>query len=190
MTQGVEMLPVEQADRVFATTWMVGGLDDLILNGDWDDHPSVQAVARHRLNTHPAATGSVRCPVLACLASLRAAISLLEKGGKKAAPSDKMFAQMLVDYNRAADNLAAALAAAPTPDAAAGEAGEVERLREAFDGLEVTEDGYSLRTPYDGDADGDGRHIVVGGEIVVTFADSDEGDRVRMAVVDALGLVQ
>lgn len=32
------------------------------------------------------------------LASLLAAISLLEKGGKKAAPSDKMFEQMLTDY--------------------------------------------------------------------------------------------
>jgi hypothetical protein len=31
-------------------------------------------------------------------ASLVAAISLLEAGGKSAAPSDKMFAQMLVDY--------------------------------------------------------------------------------------------
>ena len=33
------------------------------------------------------------------MASLAAAISLLERGGKKAAASDKMFAQMLVDYN-------------------------------------------------------------------------------------------
>ena len=32
-------------------------------------------------------------------ASLSAAISLLERGGKKAAASDKMFTQMLVDYN-------------------------------------------------------------------------------------------
>ncbi len=39
-------------------------------------------------------------------ASLAAAISLLERGGKaakKAAPSDKMFDQMLIDYNRALD---------------------------------------------------------------------------------------
>jgi hypothetical protein len=34
------------------------------------------------------------------LASLVAAVSLLERGGKKAAPSDRMFAQMLVDYRR------------------------------------------------------------------------------------------
>src|SRR3546814_13511279 len=43
----------------------------------------------------------------------------------------------------------------------------------ALAGLEWSEDGYSLRTPHDGDVDGDGRHIVVGGETVITFADSD-----------------
>ena len=32
------------------------------------------------------------------LPSLVAAVSLLEKGGKKAAPSDKMFDQMIADY--------------------------------------------------------------------------------------------
>lgn len=36
--------------------------------------------------------------LLGCAASLAAAISLLERGGKKAAPSDKMFEQMLCDY--------------------------------------------------------------------------------------------
>lgn len=43
------------------------------------------------------------------LSSLVAAISLLEKGGKKAAPSDKMFAQMLVDYNNSVARTRAAL---------------------------------------------------------------------------------
>jgi hypothetical protein len=33
-------------------------------------------------------------------ASLAAAISLLERGGKKAAPSDKMFDQMVKDYQK------------------------------------------------------------------------------------------
>ena len=37
------------------------------------------------------------------LASLVAAVSLLERGGKKAAPSDSMFAQMLTDYRAAID---------------------------------------------------------------------------------------
>lgn len=36
-------------------------------------------------------------------ASLAAAISLLERGGKKAAPSGKMFDQMLADYQGALD---------------------------------------------------------------------------------------
>jgi hypothetical protein len=45
-------------------------------------------------------------------ASLAAAISLLEQGGKaakRAAPSNKMFDQMLVDYNRALDDARKAL---------------------------------------------------------------------------------
>lgn len=43
-------------------------------------------------------------PSVAVAAALAAAISLLERGGKaakKAAPSDKMFDQMLRDYKRA-----------------------------------------------------------------------------------------
>lgn len=38
--------------------------------------------------------------VIDLLASLTAAISLLEKGGRRAAPSDKMFKQMLKDYRQ------------------------------------------------------------------------------------------
>lgn len=41
---------------------------------------------------------------------LIAAVSLLECGGKKAAASDKMFAQMLVDYNASIDRARTALA--------------------------------------------------------------------------------
>ena len=43
-------------------------------------------------------------------ASLNAAISLLERGGKKAAASDKIFAQMLVDYNASLDRFRTTLA--------------------------------------------------------------------------------
>ena len=43
-------------------------------------------------------------------ASLAAAISLLERGGKKAAASDRMFAQMLLDYNASLDRFRATLA--------------------------------------------------------------------------------
>lgn len=46
-------------------------------------------------------------------ASLAAAISLLERGGKKAAASDKMFAQMLTDYRKTLDAARAHLGAKP-----------------------------------------------------------------------------
>jgi hypothetical protein len=42
-------------------------------------------------------------------ASLVASVSLLERGGKKAAPSDNMFSQMLVDYKNSIDRARAAL---------------------------------------------------------------------------------
>jgi hypothetical protein len=38
-------------------------------------------------------------------ASLAAAISLLERGGRKAAPSDKMFDQMLADYRQSLEQI-------------------------------------------------------------------------------------
>jgi hypothetical protein len=44
------------------------------------------------------------------LSSLVAAVSLLERGGKKAAASDKMFVQMLVDYNNSINRSRAAIA--------------------------------------------------------------------------------
>lgn len=47
--------------------------------------------------------------VMACMAALSAAISLLERGGRKAAASDKMFEQMLVDYKRALNGCRAAM---------------------------------------------------------------------------------
>lgn len=43
---------------------------------------------------------------------LIAATSLLSRSSKKAAPSNKMFDQMLVDYNNSADRGRAAIAAA------------------------------------------------------------------------------
>jgi site-specific recombinase len=44
-------------------------------------------------------------------ASLAAAISLLERGGRKAAPSNKMFDQMLVDYRNSLERTRATLSA-------------------------------------------------------------------------------
>lgn len=45
-------------------------------------------------------------------ASLVAAVSLLSRGGRKTAPSDKMFKQMLADYTKAIDTARTALARA------------------------------------------------------------------------------
>lgn len=44
---------------------------------------------------------ALREALLHTTASLAAAISLLERGSKKAAPSDKMFDMMLADYRKA-----------------------------------------------------------------------------------------
>ena len=49
-------------------------------------------------------------------ASLVASVSLLERGGKKAAPSDKMFAQMLVDYKNSIDRARAAIEGVTEPE--------------------------------------------------------------------------
>jgi hypothetical protein len=53
---------------------------------------------------------TVRDPMVAMAAALAAAISLLEKGGKKAAPSDRMFEHMLADYRLALEKGRAAFA--------------------------------------------------------------------------------
>lgn len=55
--------------------------------------------------------------LLATTAALAAATSLLERTpkAKKAAPSDRMFEQMLLDYHKALDEARAALTAAPVP---------------------------------------------------------------------------
>jgi hypothetical protein len=49
--------------------------------------------------------------LMGLMSSLAAAISLLERSGKKAAPSDKMFDQMLVDYRKNLNAARASLAA-------------------------------------------------------------------------------
>jgi uncharacterized small protein (DUF1192 family) len=51
----------------------------------------------------------LRAALVSTTASLVAAISLLERGGKKAAPSDTMFAMMLEDYQKSVDEARAAL---------------------------------------------------------------------------------
>ena len=90
-------------------------------------------------------------------AHLAAAISLLERGGnaaKKAAPSDKMFDQMLTDYRASLERARAALAAAPQP----APAPEDEALAWAVvgeDGLikHVTGNGRNLARQWAGPSD-------------------------------------
>ena len=53
----------------------------------------------------------LRKALIDILASLVASVDLLERGGKKAAPSDKMFAQMLVDYKNSIERGRAVAAA-------------------------------------------------------------------------------
>jgi len=55
----------------------------------------------------------LRAALVNATASLVAAISLLARGGKKAAPSDTMFAMMLADYQKAVDEARAALTQEP-----------------------------------------------------------------------------
>ena len=80
------------------------------------DLRNMLANMEHRAETAELALTAERCKaaalrdaVSATTASLIAAISLLQRGGKKAAPSNRMFAQMLADYQQAAEKGRAAL---------------------------------------------------------------------------------
>jgi hypothetical protein len=93
------------------TTWSVG-----CGNGDEDcigyqmlAHFSRKSEAAEAWNKR--APRAARDPMMAAVASLAAAISLLERTPKvnKAAPSDKMFNQMLDDYRKALANARDAL---------------------------------------------------------------------------------
>jgi hypothetical protein len=66
-------------------------------------------------------------------ASLNAAISLLERGGRKAASSDTMFRQMLSDYRASLDRARAALTDQPAQD---GEPSCCARTRDALKAAE------------------------------------------------------
>lgn len=76
-------------------------------DGYWFDiDPSETRPEYIRKDASDAAIAAARAEGVRVAASLAAAISLLERGGKaakKAAPSDKMFDQMLIDYRAALD---------------------------------------------------------------------------------------
>lgn len=64
-------------------------------------NPSVNEYMHHwerRATTAEADIAELVEGIIDVAASLVAAVSLLERGGKKAAPSNKMFDQMIVDY--------------------------------------------------------------------------------------------
>ena len=85
---------------------------DISSSGDFGEVAAhVAAALITRLAAAERERDALREALRNALASLVAATSLLERGGKKAAPSDKMFAQMLVDYNKSAAAARAALTA-------------------------------------------------------------------------------
>ena len=72
----------------------------------WEDRENV---AVHRAEAAEAKVARLVEAAIRVAASLAAAISLLDRGGKKAAPSDKMFNQMIVDYKKSLDEARAAI---------------------------------------------------------------------------------
>lgn len=128
MTQGVEMLPVEQSDRDFAADYnrMLSRVTqrdaDNIRCGWWDETREVQEIVRHRLNhTHPAATGSVREAVVRIERFVSMMVPQMSMTFRR--NNEAEIVRMAHDFAEIR-----ALAAAPTPDAAASEAGEVAAL--------------------------------------------------------------
>jgi hypothetical protein len=104
--------------------WRLAPSGDGYFAHEWADKPHrllYDACAEvERLNAGYLERGAeierLRKVAIGVAASLAAAISLLERGGKaakKAAPSDKMFDQMLTDYRASLDRARAALGDAP-----------------------------------------------------------------------------
>ena len=155
MTEATQaLLPVTHEDRELAIALFEAGLlksplgasapDDMVIArwrkgilGEGDN--ALQVIAHHRISHSLPGDVGMREVCIDVVAHLAAAISLLEAGGKaakKAAPSDKMFYQMLRDYKRSLNKARAAL----TPSATISEPMEpVAYMRRwAFDGDEGT----------------------------------------------------
>ena len=69
------------------------------------------SATNHQLEREQKEIQKLREVLIGVLAGFVASVDLLERGGKKAAPSDKMFAQMLVDYKNRIERGRAAVAA-------------------------------------------------------------------------------
>ena len=67
------------------------------------------ARAEDELNALRADRDALRAALMSTTASLIAAVSLLERGGIKVAPSNMMFMQMLKDYKNSIDGARAAI---------------------------------------------------------------------------------
>lgn len=87
-------------------------IEELEAKLDWviTERDETFALMLDRAQTAEAKLAKAVEAVIDAGASLAAAISLLEKGGKKAAPSNKMFDQMLADYRNSLERTRTILA--------------------------------------------------------------------------------
>ena len=101
--------------------YLLGHAGSLLIAGgsnvEFRDEAAARAACEADCRERMAAAGWVpagdalrRPEAIGVMAALAAAISLLERSPKSAAPSDKMFDLMLTDYRRALDNARRALA--------------------------------------------------------------------------------
>ena len=84
------------------------------------------SATNHQLEKEPKEIQKLRKTLIGVLAGFVASVDLLERGGKKAAPSDKMFAQMLDDYKNRIERGRAAVAAIRDSRNCVPEGGKVE----------------------------------------------------------------
>lgn len=89
------------ADAIRAQARRIAELEDEI-RSDFKEATAALEAQAHRIAELEAALKDATVRLVA-------AISLLERGGKKAAPSNKMFEQMLVDYKNGVERARAAL---------------------------------------------------------------------------------
>ena len=78
-------------------------------------HSSIDPGTVSALCTLALQAEAMREALIETAASLSAAHSLLSRGGKRAAPSNKMFAVMLEDYRKSLDRAVATLSSLPEP---------------------------------------------------------------------------
>lgn len=85
-------------------------------DGEPDDPHGECRAEIHRARAQIAGLLEMKDAAVGVAASLAATIYLLERGGKKAAPSDRMFDQMIRDYKRSLRTFRAAYSALEAVD--------------------------------------------------------------------------